>query len=79
MCYGWFLDSALASEKVWLNQALFIVFVEEDVELEPTIHSAQCLFSCSPKHLYSGGLWVGVTYRLVCACVRQIVGIVVLS
>lgn len=73
-----FLDSELASEKVWLNQALFIVFVEEDVELEPTIptrpppavtHSAQCLFSCSPKHLYSGG----VTSRLLCACVHQIV------
>lgn len=71
MCYGWFLDSEFASEKVWLNQALFIVFVEEDVELEPTIptgpppaltHSAQCLFSCSPKHLYSGEMRMGVTF-----------------
>lgn len=37
VCYGWFLDTELASEKVWLNRALFIVFVEEDVKLEPTI------------------------------------------
>lgn len=45
MCYGWFLDSELASEKMWLNQALFIVFVEEDVELEPTIPAlTQCTF-----------------------------------
>jgi len=36
VCYGWFLDTELASE-VWLNQGLFIVFVEEDVKLEPTI------------------------------------------
>lgn len=69
VCYGCFLSTDLASEKVWLNPALFIVFVEEDVELEPTIpaqpppaltHSAHCLFSCSPEHLIPGGLWTSM-------------------